>query len=1291
MRSTLWLLLVLLTQSYCSQSGQYHQVGESAMILGQRGQDCVGQICSDSSEQQKIQHQRSHHIGQKQQQEQNIILSQMIFNEEFPQDNLSIMPEQYLEPSQNQITQRDIDDIDKANALLTYNINKDHFKSSQVSIQLADENILDVQINQEDKLVVQNKEVPISIKDIVKNSIVTLPDHIPNVLFSSSMQTQVYVLDYHDDNLGAKNLNQLQSIKIQPKTQIKRNEFQSQQGNENRFYYHSNLYQGEGEECPKEDENFENKIEFQESQSTIVTKIEYHLTAVDRFTGQILFNVTKSDYSPHFNLPNRQNFIGYQEFLKNQNSQNQQQSNSQEYQNSAINIIIKNSQENDSDVQDQKDNQSQDTRVQEQSALIVYDDSLIIQPDQEERHIKIEVKEDNQFLQLLRHVFYLIGCKDIDNTQIILGLLLFLLSVIIIQQMQIRILKRRERLQALQSQPTPPMTSLYVSQTPQIQSSKLELIDQSLLKSFCDDSHMKSKSMKLYSQKGQEQMNDDSSSSENSKKAFQRQPSKIALMLQNAASAIQNKEDNQLSQSNSEDGGIPQVELTDRSIQSKADDPFFRVGQEAHAENNDMQLKLYNPSQQAQISLFQIKSDSIIEPEQTEQLQELIFKFEGDNIVKEEVYKQRNIYPNNQQTREFLGHEIIEKNIQMNTDLNAVQLKKASSKNSNNAGSKNRISIPAISKLQTINSEDSSLNDSNHIFSNRMRENSSEMEDFNPLNKINNIQEVNFQVKKVINKENPLMTQPEYKVQFKEYQNSNDKQDTKDLIISSNQKISFQKIQSQSSFKALPSIQHYEQTQALISKFLENGRFKRQFVTMDELGRGGFGVVYKVKYALDDNIYAIKKIKLHLGVAETLQNHKVYREIQAITKLEPKNIIRYYTCWIEGLDELELQNEKKFVEQVKKQNVKQNVQKKNLKQIRESQSSLSLRSTNERTIIVTSKKQAKNGNKSKKLQQKRGKKENSLIFGNQSIDSSAFDQDDEDLEEDEEDYECNDDESLDYDESFLDEDEDQSIQDSEVQDIVSNIEESKRIDQTQNIYDGGSISMYTLQQLIRQEKPYISLNLMIQTEYCSGQTLKDYLMKRGSKIDRHYNFKVFSQLVNGVATIHDANIIHRDLKPENIFLDEHNTVKIGDFGLARAFDDAFMIPQKSLLNIMQKQTSQDQSGAVGTPLYFSPEQLQSLQNTKLKVNYADLGEKIDIYSLGLILLELSSDITTTHEKLTSFNFVKEKRKLPPNSNLQGTVEGDLIMKLTQIAPEKRPCIQDIRDEWLPKWQVNLPK
>ena len=41
--------------------------------------------------------------------------------------------------------------------------------------------------------------------------------------------------------------------------------------------------------------------------------------------------------------------------------------------------------------------------------------------------------------------------------------------------------------------------------------------------------------------------------------------------------------------------------------------------------------------------------------------------------------------------------------------------------------------------------------------------------------------------------------------------------------------------------------------------------------------------------------------------------HKVYREIQAITKMEPINILRYYTCWIELLDENEQEKEEKVI------------------------------------------------------------------------------------------------------------------------------------------------------------------------------------------------------------------------------------------------------------------------------------------------------------------------------------------------------------------------------------------
>ena len=74
-------------------------------------------------------------------------------------------------------------------------------------------------------------------------------------------------------------------------------------------------------------------------------------------------------------------------------------------------------------------------------------------------------------------------------------------------------------------------------------------------------------------------------------------------------------------------------------------------------------------------------------------------------------------------------------------------------------------------------------------------------------------------------------------------------------------------------------------------------------------------------------------------------------------------------------------------------------------------------------------------------------------------------------------------------------------------------------------------------------------------------------------------------MIEGVLTIHSANIIHRDLKPDNIFMDENQTIKIGDFGLARAFE-SMIIPKSS--NIV-KGAKKEISGCVGTPMYFSPE------------------------------------------------------------------------------------------------------
>jgi len=58
---------------------------------------------------------------------------------------------------------------------------------------------------------------------------------------------------------------------------------------------------------------------------------------------------------------------------------------------------------------------------------------------------------------------------------------------------------------------------------------------------------------------------------------------------------------------------------------------------------------------------------------------------------------------------------------------------------------------------------------------------------------------------------------------------------------------------------------------------------------LEELGKGGFGTVYKVKEKMTDQIYAVKKVRLHLPLTEDLipeiRNHKVYREVMALASI----------------------------------------------------------------------------------------------------------------------------------------------------------------------------------------------------------------------------------------------------------------------------------------------------------------------------------------------------------------------------------------------------------------------
>lgn len=82
-------------------------------------------------------------------------------------------------------------------------------------------------------------------------------------------------------------------------------------------------------------------------------------------------------------------------------------------------------------------------------------------------------------------------------------------------------------------------------------------------------------------------------------------------------------------------------------------------------------------------------------------------------------------------------------------------------------------------------------------------------------------------------------------------------------------------------------------------------------------------------------------------------------------------------------------------------------------------------------------------------------------------------------------------------------------------------------------------------------------NLYVVMEYCSGESLEDYLQlnrENRTLLEEKAIWKIFSEVVSAVNEIHNdpqGAILHRDIMPQNILLDKNNTVKLTNFSLLR--------------------------------------------------------------------------------------------------------------------------------------------
>jgi len=126
--------------------------------------------------------------------------------------------------------------------------------------------------------------------------------------------------------------------------------------------------------------------------------------------------------------------------------------------------------------------------------------------------------------------------------------------------------------------------------------------------------------------------------------------------------------------------------------------------------------------------------------------------------------------------------------------------------------------------------------------------------------------------------------------------------------------------------------------------------------------------------------------------------------------------------------------------------------------------------------------------------------------------------------------------------------------------------------------------------------------LVMELEMLSGCTVGEEQQARvGSHLPVDEVARWIAQAAQGVAVAHKMGVVHRDLKPDNLFLDKSGAIKVLDFGIARALDEA------------DRRTKATAAGKVpGTPAYMAPEVCEG----------ATPGPGADVYALGMTLYEL---------------------------------------------------------------------
>ena len=166
---------------------------------------------------------------------------------------------------------------------------------------------------------------------------------------------------------------------------------------------------------------------------------------------------------------------------------------------------------------------------------------------------------------------------------------------------------------------------------------------------------------------------------------------------------------------------------------------------------------------------------------------------------------------------------------------------------------------------------------------------------------------------------------------------------------------------------------------------------------------------------------------------------------------------------------------------------------------------------------------------------------------------------------------------------------------------------------------------------------------------------------------------VLESVLVGLAHAERRSIVHRDLKPENLLLTEEGSIKIADFGIAKARD---RVQPSGFLTAT--------GTAVGTPTYMAPEQAMA----------QELGPWTDLYSVGVVAWELLVGHTPFYDTDTPVAILMRQvnEAIPPAISVAPEVPAQLsawVDRLLVKDPAARTASASVAYEQLEEVAVEL--